>query len=71
MEILVFKTNVQYKKHLKQVMPHLNEMKGIIKWNIDFHDKDKVLRIVSNDLSPRFVENTLKNAGYACEELTD
>ena len=71
MEILVFKTNVQYKKNLKQVMPHLNEMKGIIKWNIDFHDKDKVLRIVSNDLSPRFVENTLKNAGYSCEELMD
>ena len=71
MEILVFKTNVQYKKNLKQVMPHLNEMKGVIRWNIDFHDRDKVLRIVSNNLSPRVVENTLKNVGYACEELTD
>jgi hypothetical protein len=71
MEILVFKTNVQYKKNLKQVMPHLNEMKGVIRWNIDFHDRDKILRIVSNDLSPRVVENTLKNAGYACEELAD
>jgi hypothetical protein len=71
MEILVFKTNVQYKKNLKQVMPHLNEMKGVIKWNIDFHDRDKILRIVGNDLSPRVVENTLKNAGYTCEELTD
>jgi hypothetical protein len=71
MEILVFKTNVQYKKNLKRVVPHLEELKGVIKWNIDFHDKDKVLRIVSNDLSPRVVENTLKNAGYACEELPD
>jgi hypothetical protein len=71
MEILVFKTNVQYKKNLNQVVPHLEELKGVIKWNIDFHDKDKVLRIVSNDLSPRLVENTLKNAGYACEELPD
>ena len=71
MEILVFKTNVQYKKNLKQVMPHLNEMKGVVRWNIDFHDRDKVLRIVSNNLSPRVVENTLKNVGYACEELTD
>ena len=52
-------------------MPHLDELKGIIKWNIDFHDKDKILRIVSNDLSPRLIENTLKNAGYACEELPD
>ena len=71
MEILVFKTNLQYKRNLKQVMPHLNEMKGVIRWNIDFHDRDKILRIVSSNLSPRVVENTLKNAGYACEELTD
>jgi hypothetical protein len=71
MEILVFKTNVYYKKNLKQVVPHLNELKGLIKWNIDFHDKDKILRVVSTDLSARLVENTLKNAGYACEELPD
>ena len=71
MEILVFKTNLHFKKNLKQVVPHLNELKGVIKWNIDFHDKDKILRIVSSDLSPRIVENTLQNAGYSCEELPD
>jgi hypothetical protein len=71
MEILVFKTNLQYKKSIKQVTPHLNELKGVIRWNVDFHDKDKILRIVSDDLSPQAVENTLKNAGYNCEELPD
>jgi hypothetical protein len=71
MEILVFKTNLRFKKNVNQVMPHLKELKGVIKWNIDFHDKDKILRIVSDDLSPRLVENTLKNAGYSCEELPD
>ena len=71
MEILVFKTNLQYKKSIKQVTPHLNELKGVIRWNVDFHDKDKILRIVSDDLSPQVVENTLKNAGYNCEELPD
>jgi len=71
MEILVFKTNLHFKKNLKQVVPYLEGLTGMIKWNIDFHDKDKVLRIVSNDLSPRLVEDTLKNAGYRCEELPD
>ncbi len=71
MEILVFKTNLHYKRNLRRVVPYLDELKGVIKWNIDFHDKDKILRIVSNDLSPRLVEKTLKNAGYACEELPD
>ena len=71
MEILVFKTNLRYKKNVNHVMPHLNELKGVIKWNVDFHDKDKILRIVSDDLSPKLVEYTLKNAGYRCEELPD
>jgi hypothetical protein len=71
MEILVFKTNLRFKKSVNQVRPQLNELKGVIQWNIDFHDKDKILRIVSNDLSPRLVENTLKSAGYVCEELPD
>ena len=52
-------------------MPHLNELKGIIKWNIDFHDQDKILRIVSHNLSPQSVERTLQRAGYVCEELPD
>ena len=57
---------------MKQVIPHLNELKGVIKWNINFHQrKNKILRVVSNDLSPRLIENTVKNAGYVCEELPD
>jgi len=71
MEVLVFKTNLRYKKNVMDVMPHLNELQGIIKWNIDFHDKDKILRIVSRNLSPRQIEYTLKHAGYVCEELPD
>ena len=71
MEILVFKTNLRFKKNVNQVTPQLNELKGFIQWNIDFHDRDKILRIVGNDLSPRLVETTLKNAGYVCEELPD
>jgi hypothetical protein len=59
MEILVFKTNLRYKKNVTQVMPRLNELKGVIKWNVDFHDKDKILRIVGDDLSPKLVEHTL------------
>ena len=71
MEILVFKTNLRHKKNVEQVMPRLNELEGIIKWNVDFHDKDKVLRIVSDTISPRLIEHTLKTAGYVCEELPD
>lgn len=71
MNILVFKTNIRYKKHLNEIVPHLNSTSGIIRWNIDFDDKDKILRIEANDLHPQSVEMVLQRAGYYCEELED
>ena len=71
MEILVFKTNVRYKKHIHAIIPYLSKLEGILRWNFDLHDKDRILRIEARDLSPRTVENTLHHAGYFCEELQD
>lgn len=70
MDILVFKTNLRYRKNIHHVGAYLNSLQGIIRWNVDMHDKDRVLRIESKGLSPRDVEHTLLHAGYACEELT-
>ena len=69
MEVLVFKTNLRFKKHISAVTPHINNLNGITRWNVDLYDKDKILRIESYDLSPRKVEATLQQAGYFCEEL--
>jgi hypothetical protein len=71
MEIFVFKTNLKYKKNLADVIPHLNSIEGIIRWNVDFHDQDRVLRIVSHQLSPQLVTRAVHAAGYVCEELPD
>jgi copper chaperone CopZ len=69
MEVLVFKTNLRFKKQINAVTPHINNLHGVTRWNVDLYDKDKVLRIESQDLSPRKVEATLQQAGYYCEEL--
>ena len=69
MEVLVFKTNIRYKKQINTVSPHINNLQGILRWNVDLADIDKILRIEADDLSPRMVENTLVRAGYFCEEL--
>ena len=69
MEILVFKTNLRYRKNILHAGDFLNNLQGIIRWNVDLHDRDKVLRIEAQDLNPRVVENTLTRAGYNCEEL--
>ncbi len=71
MQIFVFKTNIRFKKHLNDIAPHLISTKGIHRWNLDFQDRDKILRIEASNLQPHLVEEMLKDAGYSCEELKD
>ncbi|MEP7141978.1 MAG: hypothetical protein ABI707_03855 [Ferruginibacter sp.] len=71
MKILVFKTNIRFKKDLKIVMPFLAAHKRIIKWNVDRQDTDKVLRIESASGDPLEIIKAVNEAGYHCEELPD
>jgi hypothetical protein len=71
MDILVFVTNVSDSKAVSKLKPLLTAIPAIKNWNIDLDDCDRVLRIVSNDLSPRKVESTLQIAGFNCYELAD
>jgi len=69
MEVLVFKTNVRYQKHVNKVADQLDQFADINRWNFDLQDKDKILRVETHDLSPEIIENTLHQAGYYCKEL--
>ncbi len=69
MDILVFKTNVEDTKNARKVSPHLRNIRGILKWNFDLHDCDKILRIEADGLSPHSIEEIINNAGYYCKEL--
>lgn len=70
-QILVFKTNLQYKKDIRCVEPLLNSHTGIMCWNVDRHDIDNVLRIETIYVPPQDIIQLLSNAGYFCEELPD
>ena len=69
MEVLVFKTNLRFKKQVTAVASSLDKIEGVQKWNVDLQDCDKVLRIEADNLSPQVIEHTLLRAGYFCEEL--
>jgi hypothetical protein len=69
MDILVFKTNLTDPKYIIDIGSDLDIHPDIIEWNVDQHDCDNVLRIVSNNVSPGTIETLLLNAGYYCEEL--
>lgn len=69
MEILIFKTNLSSTKHIGKVKPSLNLHPYIKEWNVDLHDRDNILRVVSENMPAKEVEQIILNAGYFCEEL--
>ena len=71
MQVLIFKTNIRYKKHINALEQHIANQPGILKWNIDLKDVDKILRIETRDLQPKKIEDLVKKAGYMCAELKD
>ena len=70
-EVLVFRTNIRFKKDLRQVSPVLDKEPGIHRWNVDREDTDKVLRIESLRLQPKDIIHLITGAGYFCEELPE
>ena len=58
-EILVFKTNIRYKKQVNEIGRHIETEPQIIKWNVDLNDTDKILRIESSDLKPEIIESII------------
>lgn len=70
-DILVFKTNIKYKKDLEKVQDILKVHPKITKWHVDLSDRDKVLRIESIDLLPHQIINQLQQVGFSCDELPD
>ena len=69
MDILIFETSVYNREAVNKVKPLLTAVSGIAHWNFDLEDCDHILRIVSDDLSPRKVETLLQSAGFNCREL--
>jgi hypothetical protein len=71
LKVLVFRTNIRFKKDLRQVSPVLDKSPGIMRWNVDREDSDKVLRIESLGLQPEDIIHFITRAGYFCEELPE
>lgn len=67
--ILIFKTNIRFKKDIKIIAPLLDKHPSVFKWNIDRTDIDKVLRIESEKNNTTEIIYKIRQAGYRCEEL--
>lgn len=70
-QVLVFKTNLVSARDIHRISPLIGETPGVIRWNVDQHDIDNVLRIETAWLSPEDIIRVVTRAGYLCEELPD
>jgi hypothetical protein len=70
-KVLVFKSNLVADEDVLSLKPLMDNHPDVLRWNVDLHDCDNVLRIETNNLTPMEIENLLVNAGFFCEELPD
>jgi len=69
MHILIYKTNIRYKRDVRNIAPIINNIASITGWHIDRADIDRVLRIEATDNDTEAIRNQIRYAGYFCEEL--
>ena len=70
MEPLIFKTNIQSKRHLLEVEEVFDMHPSIASWNVDTEDIDKVLRIEQAQvLAVDEVIRLVSLLGLKCEVL--
>ncbi len=68
--VLVFKTSISKKNHIRMVQPLLNNLiaeKG--DWNFDLEDCDNILRVETETIQSDAISSVLMNQGFLCEEL--
>jgi hypothetical protein len=67
--ILIFKTNIQTECDKLRIQQILDTIHNIEQWNIDLHDVDCVLRVVSDTLTPEQIISVINRHGFECTEL--
>lgn len=67
--VLVFRTNINTLEQIKKAEIILSAQSEIKKWNIDFDDCDKILRIETPKSEIENVLSYLKPYQIYCEEL--
>lgn len=69
--VLVFKTNKNVPDYTEQVDRALENFKGKIQWNLDLDDRDKILRVESDQVTAEEIIEKMRQADFYCEELED
>ena len=69
MKILTFTSNIACNGCLSKVKPFLDELEGVVKWEVDIENQQKILNVQSNELSADQIQEAVIKAGYQLEDL--
>lgn len=69
MKILTFTSNIACNGCVSKVKPFLDELEGVIKWELDIENPQKILTVQSNELSADQIQEAVIKAGYQLEDL--
>lgn len=64
-----FKTNINCSGCVETVRPYLEANSEIVRWEVETSDKDKVLTVETENLSPEIIEETIRRSGYKIEPI--
>ena len=67
--ILVLKTNIRFASDRQKISIFLDTHKEILQWNLDRHDIDCILRIVSSTLTYNDIIEMLRQQGFDASAL--
>ena len=70
-EVLIFKTNVQQMSNITLLKDSLDVLSNHAKWNFDFEDCDKILRVETDENISQKIIRLMNQQGFECEELED
>ena len=69
MKILTFTSNIACNGCLSKVKPFLDVLEGVVKWEVDIENPQKILTVQSNELSADQIQEAVIKAGYQLEDL--
>lgn len=67
--ISIYKTSITNKEEISCLEVGLNKIAGIINWNFDMEDIDKILRVESTTSKSKEVIHLLRQENFECKEL--
>lgn len=65
-----FKTNVSCGACVAKVTPHLDQVKGMIKWSVDTSNLLKILTVEASEIAPDEIVKAMKDAGYRADLIS-